>query len=274
MQPIPPPKTRETTAVGTRSLANELNDIARDELVGLTPTDRLHLVLKATAASDDDALNQLTNTIPTYSYKAGDLDYRRLVTNSMLVSLQAERDLLRSWLEFQWQDTMLTKHLLADMLARTFVNGELAIDEPADLRERETPEDVAEGLDRLEETLIDTAADLYIDYHAYQAFAREHLGISLETLLAHDSQHTHIVEFVKETLDRCEEEGMLARANEWLADIAADVEAEAKADPDLDTDSSDITLDFTLDDLADCDIELVLDTLADRLSRSRRPSDR
>ena len=248
-----------TSTVGIRSLANELDDIAREELADLAPEDRLHLVLKATAANDDDAIDRLVNTLPTYSYEVGDLDYHHLVTNSMLVSLQAERDLIRGWLEFQWIDTALTNQILTDMLDRTFVDGELAIDDPNDLRKQGTPEEVSEDLNRLEERLIDIAMDLYVDYHTYQTFAHEQLGVSLETLLSHASQRTHIVEFVEETLDSCEEEGLLARANEWIAEITADVEAEAKANPDLDIADHDIALDLTLDDLAESKYNELID---------------
>ena len=245
--------------MGTRSLANELDDIARKELADLAPEDRLHLVLKATAANDEDAIDRLVSTLPTYSYKARDLDYRRLVTNSMLVSLQAERDLIRGWLEYQWIDTALTNQILTDMLDRTFVDGELAIDDPSDLHEQETPEDVSEDLGVLEERLVDIAMDLYIDYHTYQAFAHEQLGVSLETLLSHASQRRHIIEFVEETLDNCEEEGLLARANEWIAEVISDVEAEAKANPELGIEDHDIAIDITLDDLAESQYNGLID---------------
>lgn len=77
--------------MGTRSLANGLAD--RD-LADLAPVDHVHLILKATAANDGEAIARLVDTVPTYSYEVGDLEYRQLVTNAMLVSLQAERDLL------------------------------------------------------------------------------------------------------------------------------------------------------------------------------------
>lgn len=137
-----------------------------------------------------------------------------------------------------------------DMLGGVFEDGEFAIDGAADLREKETPEEVVE---EFEDHLVDTAADLYIDYYAYRVFAHEQLGVSLETLLGHASQHTHVVGVVEEALDRCEEEGLIARANGWVEDMAATVEAEAESDPELaaDLDELDVDLDLTLDDLAE-----------------------
>jgi hypothetical protein len=181
------------------------------------------------------------------------LEYRQLVTNAMLVSLQAERDLFRSWLEFQWIDAELTAGILMDMLGGVLEDGELAIDGAADLREKETPEEVVEEFEELEDHLVDTAADLYIDYYAYRVFAHEQLGVSLETLLGHSSQHAHVVGVVEEALDRCEKEGLIARANGWVEDMAATVEAEAESDPELaaDLDELDVDLDLTLDDLAE-----------------------
>ena len=145
------------------------------------------LLLKATADDHDHWRERLVDTIPTTTYEGPDPSYRNRGFVLVLMAHQAVYDLRTKALEFHMAQTQSIEAQLSELFG----------DEEDGESESESVEDLTDG----GPASTPLVGELYLDYHAYQRFAEQIVGVDLETWLAVHPDGETVTTMIEELLE-------------------------------------------------------------------------
>lgn len=177
-----------------RRVEREIERLSEELLPTLSPRDRIRYLLEASIQNRERWIDRLYETCPP----------------DQLPTIMAGRQLLLNWAREAAYD-LHTIALRVELL-QTKQDARIVIDRYRD----ESPSD--EELERAAtraDTIRAQFASLYIAYHGHRRFAREELGVALETWLRLHKNGPEILEVATSVLDDPTEERL---AGEWLAD--------------------------------------------------------
>lgn len=165
-----------------RRLERELEEF-RPMLEELSPDERLELFLESAAADREGWLEELRETCPRRRYQTADNTYAERERVALLYCHHALYNLHTTLLSFE--------------LGRQCQDMWWVLDFHSD----ETPSDetLEEAAERAED-LCRLFRNLSTQYHAYERFAEDVLGVSLETWLGNHQDGRRVLEAVRETL--------------------------------------------------------------------------
>ena len=153
----------------TNHIERELEAVGDDVLGDIPADQRAVLAIQLLAAGDWDKANRLKETAPTKQYTAPDLEFTDRVTRQMLLAVTAMWELESSAWRFYYE---LTSGRLKSAHYRLYPDAEWT-------------EEPSPDTDFFERLAADAAARFYSNYLAWERYATEVLGVSLEEFLSH-----------------------------------------------------------------------------------------
>jgi hypothetical protein len=156
----------------TTNLQNGIEDAGDDILGDLDPEDRARLVVEHAAAGDFDLVERLTETAPTYEYKATDLAFRDCLDTYHTLSLFALWRLERRAWRFMYERA---QGLLAEANYDRFPDAEWTTEPTPDNEFHEA------GAKR-------AAVRFLATHRAWERFVDEEIGVSLRAFLEHGAR--------------------------------------------------------------------------------------
>ena len=219
-----------------RNLENILGETGDKVLRNLDHEKRYALLLKATKEDRDEWYDRLVETMPTVECVGPDPEHRRRAAALDSLAHTAVYDLHTLLLEYRLLETReISQQILEDHTPD---------DEPEQSPWAEADIDSGELL-----------LDLYIIYHGYRRFARQVVGIDLETWLVVSYNGPDVATMVKENLEL---------HTEYFEQINDDRSADERSVPSEES-VSDEPKEETLDQLVQAKYEFLVDDFEDRL---------
>ena len=167
-----------------RSVETDLDDLSEAMLDDLDAKSRVALLLKAREDDRDRWEERLLETIPTTVYRGKDPEYKRRAQLLHMIAKTVFTNLYTTFLEFELVKSQNTSHALQVLLTTS--------DDDA-IHPNVSPEN--------EMSPSELFISLYINFYAYKRFARQIVGVDLETWLASRPAGQQVVAVVEETLE-------------------------------------------------------------------------
>ena len=177
-----------------RRVEREIEQLSEELLSTLSPRDRIRYLLEASIQNRERWIDRLYETCPP----------------GQLSTIRAGRQLLLCW-AYEAAYDLHTIALQVELL-QTKRDAKIIIDRYRD--ESPSEEELEQAATRAD-TIRAQFASLYIAYHGQRRFAREELGVALETWFRLHKNGPEILEFATSVLDDPREERL---AGKWLAD--------------------------------------------------------
>lgn len=185
-----------------RSVENDIADVGEEVLRGLSPDDRLRLLIESHAEDRDEWIDKLHETTPKHDYRAKDHNVSNRVRYAYILAQHAAYDLWTAWLRYHWMLSESVFERVSDLF---------------DLPKASDHFDEEQQMD-YDAQIMSKVMEMYVDYHTFARFAEEVLDVDLETWLTsmhHDGDH--IVPAVKEVLEM--EQATIDKLREEIPEI-------------------------------------------------------
>ena len=167
-----------------RAIETDLEGLNSTVLGGLSHEERYVLYLKAKAEGNEHWQKRLVETIPSTSFRGPDPEYTRRSYVLSKMATQAIYQLHALALKFQLSQSRQHYQEFLELLADDDV------DEPVPLPVQEH-----------EKNPIVLFGELYYNYHAYERFAEEIVGVDLETWLVSHEDSGEVIVLVEKLLE-------------------------------------------------------------------------
>ena len=169
-----------------RSLENDIDEMNEEILGDLSHDDRLQLFLEATAQDKEQWRERISEATPRATYEQDEVGFTRRKQLSFSIAQTAIADLHSNLLWYLWAESVSSYSAQV-----TVVDDEI-------------PPHPLTTLDSFAPSTF--LARLYISYEAYQRFAEEELGVTLDIWVSEIPRGSRVVESAADILEEKEAE--------------------------------------------------------------------